>query len=202
MTDLTYPRVNAVPAKAIPAVRGIQASARRPYHIGVAMGLCAGLYAGSLAAVTVLQINQDRSLIEDRAPVSEAIALLGQHNDQTATAIDAASGAFQKAADGYDGLNRGAASLDAAVKKLTARVAAIKGGATGLSNALLLPSVGGTVRSYTGGGSSGGSSSGGTKVGGGSSGGGGSSTPIAIPRPRPVPPPPPVHGGTGPSGGG
>jgi hypothetical protein len=162
--------------------QGPKAEPRRPYHIGVAVGLCAGVYAGSLTAVTVLQIDRDRALIADRAPVGEAIELLGRHNDRMATEIEVAGAAFQRAAEGYDGVAQGVTDLDVAVQRLTVRVAAIKGSAMRMPDAIALPPIGHSGSN--------------TK----SSGGGGSAGSISVPKPKPAPPP--VNASTGASGGG
>jgi hypothetical protein len=163
-----------------------KAEPRRPYHIGVAVGLCAGVYAGSLAAVTVLQIDRDRALIADRAPVNEAIGLLAGHNDRMTKAIEAADTEFRRAAQGYDGVSQGALDLDTAVKRLTARVAAITGSAGKLPDSLRLPTV-----SSSGGGGGGGKAS---------TGGSSRSGSISLPKPRPAAPPP-ANATTGASGG-
>jgi hypothetical protein len=177
-----HPSTSPAPTTvATTAVRGgSRPEARRPYHVGVAIGLCAGVYAGSLTAVTVLQIDRDRDLIRDRAPVAEAIELLARHNDRMATEIDAAGEAFQQAADGYEGVAAGVTNLDTAVKRLTARVAAIKGSTMQLPDALSLPPV--------------------TRIGGGSSSSGGGSG-GSVTKPKPKPAPPPTQGSTGASGG-
>jgi len=167
------------PAPAAPAAKGgVKPEPRRPYHVGVAIGLCAGVYAGSLTAVTVLQVDRDRNLTRDRAPLADAIDLLGRHNDRMAIEIDAAGEAFRQAADDYEGVAAGVTDLDTAVKHLTARVAAIKGSTMKLPDALTLPPV--------------------TRIGGGGSSGasGGS-----VAKPRPKPAPPPTQGTTGASGG-
>jgi hypothetical protein len=159
-----------------------KAEPRRPYHVGVAIGLCAGVYAGSLTAVTMLQVDRDRTLIRDRAPVGEAIELLARHNDRLTTEIDAAGVAFQTAADGYEGVAAGVTDLDTAVRKLTVRVAAIKGSTTQIPDALSLPPL--------------------LRVGGGSSsGGGGGGSTGSVSKPKPKPAPPPTQGSTGASGG-
>ena len=160
-----------------------KAEPRRPFHLGVAVGLCAGVYASSLTAVTVLQIDRDRALIADRAPVDEAIELLGRHNDRMATAIEVTGAAFQHAAESYDGVARGVLDLDTAVQRLTARVAAIKGSAMRIPDVIALPPVGHNSSSK-------------------SSGGGGSSGSGSVSVPKPKPAPPPVQGSTGASGGG
>lgn len=182
MADHPTPSSGATTGKPRP---GTTAEPRRPYHVGVAMGLCVGVYAGSLAVVTILQIDQDRATITDRAPVGEAIDMLGRHNDRMAAEIEVAGGAYAHAADGYDGVARDVNDLDSAVRRLTARVAAIKGSAMQIPDAISLPAVPRAARV------------GGT--GNGSSGGGGSSGSTSKPKPKPTPPP--AHGSTGASGG-
>ena len=54
---MTDPKSTAKPAR-----KGAS-EARRPYHVGVALGLSTGLYALSLAAVTTFQVAEDRALI-------------------------------------------------------------------------------------------------------------------------------------------
>jgi hypothetical protein len=150
------------------------------------MGLCAGVYAGSLTAVTVLQIEHDRALIQDRAPVGEAIEILGRHNDSMASEVDVAGGAFERAAERYDGVAKGVLDLDEAVQRLALRVAEIKGSAMQIPNAIsLLPVIRVAPRSAGGSGSSGGSGSAGSRT-----------------NPKPKPAPPPADGSTGASGGG
>jgi hypothetical protein len=129
----------------------------------------------------MLQVARDRTLIRDRAPVGEAIELLARHNDRLTTEIDAAGVAFQTAADGYEGVAAGVTDLDTAVRKLTVRVAAIKGSTTQIPDALSLPPI--------------------LRVGSGSSGGGGGGSTGSVSKPKPKPAPPPTQGSTGASGG-
>jgi hypothetical protein len=129
----------------------------------------------------MLQVDRDRTLIRDRAPVGEAIELLARHNDRLTSEIDAAGVAFQTAADGYEGVAAGVTDLDTAVRKLTVRVAAIKGSTTKIPDALSLPPI--------------------LRVGSGSSGGGGGGSTGSVSKPKPKPAPPPTQGSTGASGG-
>ena len=45
-------------------------SPRRPYHLGVALGLSTATYAVTLAAVTCLQVADDRALLAEREPTT------------------------------------------------------------------------------------------------------------------------------------
>ncbi len=88
-------------APAPPATRRPSAETRRPYHLGVALGLTASVYAGSLAAVSLLQIEHDRGLIVDRQPVSDAIVMLGRHHDEMASSLEQAGTDFEDASKRY-----------------------------------------------------------------------------------------------------
>ncbi len=85
-----------------PVARRPSAETRRPYHVGVALGLTASVYAGSLAAVSLLQIERDRGLIADRQPVSDAIVMLGRHHDEMASSLGQAGTVFEEASKRYD----------------------------------------------------------------------------------------------------
>jgi hypothetical protein len=87
---------------ATPSARVVEP--KRPYHVGVALGVAAGLYAGSLAAVTRLQIDHDQALIVDRQPVRDAIELLDQHHDAMDDDLSVAAGAYDAAAGSYNQL--------------------------------------------------------------------------------------------------
>ena len=149
-------------------------SPRRPYHVGVAIGLSAGLYAGSLAAVTILQIDQDRTLIADRQPVGDAIDILVRHDDQMASSLDQAAARFEAASQSFGGVSGAVDDLHASVAQLGRTVAAIDRMALEGAKGLRLPPVP-SVRRYVPG-----------------------TVPHAAPTPKP--PPPPTHGGSGGSG--
>jgi hypothetical protein len=99
-------------AASAPAAREARASAakrppadpRRPYHVGVALGLTAGVYATSLAAVSLLQIDRDRALIADRQPVSDAIVELGRHHDDMEARLAQAGAVYDDASARYEAL--------------------------------------------------------------------------------------------------
>jgi len=127
------PPALADPALAAPAKRPAAAVAdgrtvverKRPYHVGVALGLTAGIYAGSLAAVSMLQFEHDRGLIADRQPVSDAIELLGRSHDQMAASLQRAGAAFTDASTRYGELATGLEALHADVVGLSDQLATI-----------------------------------------------------------------------------
>lgn len=163
---------------------------RRPIHVLVALGLGTGVYAFSLATVTTLQAETDRALIADRAPVGEAIALLGSTHDRLAADMERARTQYVAAADGYGALTGGLDDLRANLDRLGAALAVVEGIKVDPRTLTALNMPAGSYRWQGSGGSSGrtGTSSG-------NSGG----TSVA-----PLPPPPvvapPVQATTGASG--
>ena len=90
---------------------------KRPYHLGVAMGVTTGAYALSLLAASTLQIQNDRALIADRHPVEAAITVLGSNHDEMEPRLDAARARYTDGADGYGAL---VTRLDVLRKRLVA----------------------------------------------------------------------------------
>ena len=70
----------------------------------MAIGLTTGAYAISLMAASTLQIQHDRAVIEDRAPVADAITLLSDHHDDMTTRLELARARYAAGADGYGAL--------------------------------------------------------------------------------------------------
>jgi hypothetical protein len=100
---------------------------RRPYHLGVAVGLSAGVYAAALTAVTLVQIDTDRALAADRRPVADAIEVLREHHDGMADSLTAAWGVYDEATTRYGIVVKNAGALHAAVDRLGRQVAEIEG---------------------------------------------------------------------------
>lgn len=177
------------------AVAKAAPEAKRPYHLGVAVGVTTGAYALSLLAASTLQIQHDRALIVDRQPVATAIDVLGDHHDDMARRLEVARAAYATGADGYGALITRLDTMRERLAKMDATVTAIE-----RANGVLaagIPGVPGSV-SRSGGGSSGGSGGG---SGGGSSGSGsGASAPRTVPAAPPPVAQPPVSGSTGASG--
>jgi uncharacterized membrane protein YgcG len=173
------------------AVAKAAPEAKRPYHLGVAVGVTTGAYALSLLAASTLQIQHDRALIADRQPVATAIDVLGEHHDDMARRLEVARAAYATRADGYGTLITRLDTMRERLAKMDATVTAIE-----RANGVLAASIPGVPSSVSrsGGGSSGGS-------GGGSSGSGsGASAPRTVPAAPPPVAQPPVSGSTGASG--
>jgi hypothetical protein len=172
MTDQT---ANPNPARR----KASGAEPRRPYHLGVAIGLSAGVYATSLAAVTLLQVDQDRSVAADRQPVGDSISLLADHHDSMEADIAAAQTVFEQASSRYASVVSDIGDVHTSVKRLGKTIARIEGTSATLTlpGLVSLPSVTRSA-SRSGSGSSGSSSSSASKPA----------------------PPPPSNGGSGASG--
>ncbi|OGO57244.1 MAG: hypothetical protein A2V84_02230 [Chloroflexi bacterium RBG_16_70_13] len=112
-----------------------------PYHIGVAIGLSTGAYALSLAAVTNLQIDHDRELIDDRRPVQDAIALLGAYHGRMAAELEEARTQYESGSQDYGVLTARLAELRADLERLGLDVGSIEGMTGLLPSQIRLPSV-------------------------------------------------------------
>lgn len=115
---------------------------RRPLHLAVTLGVSAGVYAASLAAVTTLQAGQDAAAAANAAPAEAALAAVQAANDRLADGLDAASSAFDRAGTGYRRVAAGLARTDARLGTLAASVASIEGAAVKLPASVPLPAVG------------------------------------------------------------
>ena len=157
---------------------------KRPYHVGVAVGLTTGLYAASLLVTARLQIATDRGLIEDRTPVEAAISSLGDHHERMDDRLGEARAQYAIGATGYEALRARLATLDQHLTALGQLVDVVDTLGAALPAALDLPGVPATTRS-----SSGGSKPGGQSV-------SGPSKPKPPPAVPAAPAPPPPTGGT------
>ncbi len=118
-----------------------RAERRRPLHLAVTLGVSAGVYAASLAAVTSFQTGQDALAAASAAPAEAALAALRDANDRLARGVDAASAAFEAAGTGYRRVAAGLAGTDARLGKLAASVSSIEGAAVRLPASAPLPAV-------------------------------------------------------------
>lgn len=159
---------------------------RRPYHVGVAIGLTTGVYAMSLLAATSMQIEQDRAVIADRDPVRAAIDALGEHHDEMEVRLLQARLRYQQGTEGYQALSDRLAVLEARLSATDKSVSAAEELGASLPSDLSVPGVTRTTRR-------------GGSTGGGSSNGGGS-TKVKLPPPPAAAAPPPTSGSTGASG--
>lgn len=170
-----------------------KADPKRPYHVGVALGVTTSVYAISLLATTRIQIDTDRGLIADRLPVQRAIDILADHHDWLDERLGEARTQYAAGVDGYDALSDRLGTLEARIGALDQSIATVERLGNSLSLHLSLPRLttgkGGSVAATGGGGGTSGS---------GGNGGGTTKPPAVAP---PAPPPPPTSGGTGASGG-
>jgi hypothetical protein len=100
-----------------------------------------GVYALSVAGVSILQFEHDRQLIAAREPVADAIAELATHHDRLTQRIEAVRGAYERAADRYGLVSDELRRLHDRLADLHGQVAAIEGAAGRLPTAISLPTV-------------------------------------------------------------
>lgn len=118
-----------------------RSTAKRPVHVVVAVGLSTGVYALSLAAVSIIQFEHDRGLIASREPIADAIAELATYHDRLAERITAVRGTYEHVADRYGLVGDELRRLHDRLADLHSQVAAIEGAAGRLPTALSLPAV-------------------------------------------------------------
>jgi hypothetical protein len=119
------PTTTAGTARPAVAARSGTADTRRPYHVGFALGLSAGVYAVFLTSVSMLQFGHDRALIADRQPISDAITVLGRHNDEMAASLGEAGAVFEAASGHYADLAVAMQELHDDLVKLSRRLGRI-----------------------------------------------------------------------------
>jgi len=106
--------------------------------VAVAVGLTTGAYALSLVAVTRIQADTDRALIEERAPAAQAIELLDAHHDRMSAQLGLARERYLAGAAVYNELvgqlqdvDAGIANLDTTLRQIEAMGVTVPGGLTG-----------------------------------------------------------------------
>jgi len=163
---------------------------KRPYHLGVAIGVTTGAYALSLMAASTLQIQHDRALIADRHPVEVAVSVLGSNHDAMESRLELARSRYADGADGYGVLIARLDKMRARLEKMDRTVAAIERDSGSIAARIPGVPVAGSrqARASTG------------RSGGGGSSGGGSTAPRTVPGAPAAAAPPPVSAGTGASG--
>jgi hypothetical protein len=123
-----------------PAPRPKGSGTRRPYHVGVAIGISTCVYTLSLAAVTGIQVNRDRELIADRKPVQDAISLLSHHHDEMDARLAEASDRYRKAIRSYRGVAGGLDELHDGLDRLGKQLSELEGDAVRIPR-VTLPGV-------------------------------------------------------------
>jgi hypothetical protein len=119
--------------------------ARRPTHLAVLLGASAGVYAVTLAGVTVLQSATDQALIDARTPVDSATISLSGGHDTLESELDLADRALGEAAERYDRLAPRLDGLETSLDTLAGTVSQVGGAARALPGRVSLPKVTRTV---------------------------------------------------------
>lgn len=121
-------------------------AAPRPLlHLPVYAAACTGLYAGSLALVTMLQAQHNAAVALDQAPLTEAVSRAEAARRGTEAALRAASGTLGTASDRYAGATELSAQVDAAMAAFARQVAEVTGFAASLPSSVRLPAAPGAV---------------------------------------------------------
>ena len=106
---------------------------------------CTGLYAGSLALVTMLQAQHNAAVALEQAPLADAISGAEAARQGTEAALRAASGTLGSASDRYADATELSAQLDAAMAAFARQVAEVTGFAASLPSSVRLPAAPGSV---------------------------------------------------------
>jgi hypothetical protein len=115
--------------------------ARRPLHLAVMIGASTALYAVSMAGVTAIQSNNDRTLIMRQTPAEDAAARLHAGHDQLEAQINQAADAYGRAAGGYDALTPRLGDMEDSLGNLAGRVQTVSGAAQALPGRISLPPI-------------------------------------------------------------
>ncbi len=118
---------------------------RRPYHLGVFLGLSATAYAVFLAGVTGLQAGADGAVVAARAPDLQAAAQVAAEHDQLEAHLESVASAYARAALRYEQLGSGLGDLESSLGDLSAIVSSVQGAARALPARVALPPVSRTV---------------------------------------------------------
>jgi hypothetical protein len=121
--------------------------ARRPLHVGTFLGLSAGAYALSLAAVTALQAQSETAIAADRAPTVQAISRLAVQIDSLEANARHAGLTFERATGAYDRVGQTMVDVETQLGELAKAVEAVDGAARALPDHVALPRVSPTVTS-------------------------------------------------------
>jgi hypothetical protein len=124
-----------------PAVARRAVEARRPYHVGVFLGVSAGLYAVSLAGVTALQSSAERAVAAGQAPTVAAVEALGAGHDALERRLASGGSAYEAAAARYARTAESLAALERQLDSLATSVGKVAGVASHLPAHVALPSL-------------------------------------------------------------
>lgn len=118
-------------------------------HLPVYAAACTGLYAGSLALMTMLQAQHNAVVVLDQTQLIDAVSSAESARRATEEALRAASGALGIASDGYAGATALSTEVDAAMAAFAKQVAAVTGVAGRLPASVRLPAAPGAVAHVT-----------------------------------------------------
>ena len=114
-------------------------------HLPIYAAACTGLYAGSLALVTMLQAEHNAALIHDVAPLLDAVSRAEAGRLAAEDAVRSASGALGSASDHYADATALSAQVDAAMAEFAAQVANVTGVAARVPASVRLAAAPGAV---------------------------------------------------------
>lgn len=114
-------------------------------HLPVYAAACTGLYAGSLALMTMLQSQHNAAVVLDQTPLTNAVTNAESARRGTEAALRAASGALGTASDHYEQATTLSAQVDAAMAAFAKQVASVTGVAGRLPSSVRLPAAPGAV---------------------------------------------------------
>ncbi len=125
-------------------------AAQRPLlHLPVYLAACTGLYAGSLALMTMLQAQHNAAVGLDQAPLIDAVISAESARRGTEEALRTASDTLGAASDRYGDATTLSAQLDAAIAAFAKQVAEVTGVAASLPSSVRLPAAPGSVAHVT-----------------------------------------------------
>lgn len=110
-------------------------------HLPITAAACTGLYAGSLALVTLLQAQHNAEVARNEAPMVQAVDRAGEERQGTERSVRAASRALDAASGGYSDAAQAALDFNTALTELAARVEEATGVAARLPSGVQLPSA-------------------------------------------------------------
>ena len=119
--------------------------ARRPLHLAVMIGASTALYAASMAGVTAIQSDNDRTLMLRQSPAEAAVTRLRAGHDELEAVIDRAANGYAEAAGGYDALTPGLTDMETSLEQLAGRVKTVSGAARALPRQVSMPVIQRTV---------------------------------------------------------
>jgi hypothetical protein len=114
-------------------------------HLPVYGVACTGLYAGSLALMTMLQAQHNAVVVRDQTPLVDAVSSAQSARRGTEEALRAASGALDAASGKYADAATLSAQVDAAMAAFAKQVGAVTGSAASLPGSVRLPAAPGGV---------------------------------------------------------